>query len=166
VYPSQVACLNVVLGLFLDTITDDWTHGGMPVAPILHVSDAVNRTLWHIHTCHPNPEPLILLYKISKGMPKLKHPQSIEKCLDCLITKMRKAARGHAPGFVATTVSQGLALDVGFMFQTSKNKNRDKRLFGINGSNAYCGIYYFLGKYMWRHHARQVPSSPLASHPS
>jgi hypothetical protein len=34
-------------------------------------------------------------------------------------------------------------MDVGFMFQSSKNKNRAKYLMGINGGNAYCLIYVF-----------------------
>jgi hypothetical protein len=56
---------------------------------------------------------------------------------------MRKAARGHARGFVTTRVGQGLALDVRFMFGRSKDKNRAKRLEGLNGGNAYCIIYDF-----------------------
>jgi hypothetical protein len=34
-------------------------------------------------------------------------------------------------------------MDVGFMFQTSQNKNRATRLMGINGGNAYCLLYNF-----------------------
>jgi hypothetical protein len=143
VHPSPVVFRNEIFCMFLNTISDDWTYGGIPVAPVIHILDAIRRTLWHICTCHPNPEHLIILSKILKGMPKIKHPQSIEKCSDCLITKMRKASRGHAPGFTATTVGQGLALDIGFMFQTSKNKNRTKRLVGMNGNKTYCIIYDF-----------------------
>jgi hypothetical protein len=99
-----------------------------------------------MRTCHPNPERLVLLSKISRGMPRIKHPQDIEKCSDCLVGKMRKAARGHEPGVTATAVGQGLAMDVGFMFQTSKDKNRAKRLMGINGNNAYCIIYDFMSE--------------------
>jgi hypothetical protein len=56
---------------------------------------------------------------------------------------MRKAARGHDPGFVATAVGQGLAMDVGFMFQKSKNAARAQRLTGVNSNNAYCIVYDF-----------------------
>jgi hypothetical protein len=55
---------------------------------------------------------------------------------------MRKAARGHDIGFEATTVGQGLAMDVGFMFNSSK-KNRAKFLMVTNGGNSYCLIYDF-----------------------
>jgi hypothetical protein len=57
---------------------------------------------------------------------------------------MRKVARGSDPAFEATHLGQGLALDVGFMFQRSKNKNRADLLTGINGCNAYCIVYDFL----------------------
>jgi hypothetical protein len=91
--------------------------------------------------CHPNPLRLVFMSKLSKGMPKITHPQDIEQCSECLIIKMRKAARGHDICFEATAVGPGLAMDVGFMFQTSKNKNRAKRLIGINDGNMYCLIY-------------------------
>jgi hypothetical protein len=118
----------------------------IPVAPVLHVSDAVNRTLWHMRTFHPNTDRLVLFFNINKGVPKIKHPQSIEQCSDCLVAKMHKAARGHDHSFVSTSVGQGLALDVRFMFGYSKDKNRAKRLEGINGGNAYCLIYDFKSK--------------------
>jgi hypothetical protein len=73
-----------------------------------------------MRTFHPNPERLVLLSKIAKGVPKFKHPQDIEKCSDCLIAKLRKAARGKAPVFTAVSLGQGLAIDFGFMFQRSK----------------------------------------------
>jgi hypothetical protein len=114
-----------------------------PVHPVLHVSDAVSRTIWHIRTCHPNPAHLVLLSKISKGLPPLKHPQDIENCSDFIIAKLRKAVRGRDPGFVTISVRQGLAINVGFMFQRSKNAARVKRLLGINGNNAYCVVYDF-----------------------
>jgi hypothetical protein len=87
IHPSQLDSRNAVC-LFFDTITYDWTHGSLPITPVLHVVDVVNRTLWHIHTCHPNTERLVILSKFSKRMPKPKRPQSIEKCYDCLIAKM------------------------------------------------------------------------------
>jgi hypothetical protein len=57
---------------------------------------------------------------------------------------MRKVARGSDPAFEATHLGQGLALDVGFMFQRSKNKSRADLLTDINGCNAYCIVYDFL----------------------
>jgi hypothetical protein len=63
---------------------------------------------------------------------------------DCLVAKMRKTARGSDPAFEATHLGQGLALDIDFMFQRSKNKARDAFLTGINGCNAYCIVYDFL----------------------
>jgi hypothetical protein len=94
----------------------------------------------------PKPERLVLLSKIYQGIPRIKHPQDIDKCSDCLVAKMRKAARGNGPGFVATAVGQGLAMDVCFIFQTSKYKNRAKCLMGINCNNAYCIIYDFMSE--------------------
>jgi hypothetical protein len=135
-------CVSI-FHLFHEMIADNWNHGGTPVFPGLHVLDAVSRTPWHILSCHPNPASLVLLSKIYKGLPPLIHHQDIEKCYDCLIAKTHKAARGHAPGFVATSVGQGLALDVGFMFQRSKNAARAKRLLGISGNNTYCVVYDF-----------------------
>jgi hypothetical protein len=52
-----------------------------------------------------NPAWLVQFSKMSKGLPELKYPQSIEKCSNCLISKKRRAARGHNPGFVATVFS-------------------------------------------------------------
>jgi hypothetical protein len=137
----MVDCRFFVLHTINDAIADDIAHGGSTHFPILHVTDAVNRTLWHLPTCHPNPGRLIKLSKISKGMPKIRHPQQIEKCSDCLIAKMRKAARGSDPSFIATHLGQALALDVGFMFQRSKNQDRAEILTDINGCNAYCIVY-------------------------
>jgi hypothetical protein len=114
--PTPEDCRLGIIHLFRESLSDDWTHDGLPVAPVLRVSDAVSRTLWHMRTCHPNPERLVLLSKIAKGVPKFKHPQDIEKCSDCLIAKLRKAARGKAPGFTVVSLGQGLAIDVGFMF--------------------------------------------------
>jgi hypothetical protein len=142
-------CRFAMFQVFGEKLSDDWTHGGTPNAPVMHVSDVVNRTLWHMQTCHPNPARLVLLSKLAKGMPKIKHPQDIEECSECLIAKMRKAARGHNIGFEATAVGQGLAMDVGFMFQNSKNKNRVARLIGINGGNAYCLLYDFYSELLF-----------------
>jgi hypothetical protein len=85
----------------------------------------------------------LLFSKINKGVPKIKHPQSIKQCSDFLVAKMRKTDRGHDRGFVATAVGKGLALDVGFVSGCCKDKNRAKRLKGINGGNAYCLICDF-----------------------
>jgi hypothetical protein len=120
----MVDCRSSVLHAIHDDIADDMTHGGTMPFPVLHVTEAVNRTLWHLRTCHPNPDRLIKLSKISKGMPKIRHPQQIEKCSDCLIAKMRMASRGSDPSFIATHLGQALALDIGFMFQRSKNQDR------------------------------------------
>jgi hypothetical protein len=94
----------------------------------------------------PTPDRLVLLSKIAKGVPKFKHPQDIEKCSDCLTAKLRKAARGKAPGFTAVSLGQGLAIDVGFMFQSSKNAARSKLLTGVNGNNEYSVIYDFFSE--------------------
>jgi hypothetical protein len=85
---SMVDCRSSVLHAIHDDIANDMTHGGTMPFPVLHVTDAVNRTLWHLRTCHPNPDRLIKLSKISKGMPNIRQPQQIEKCSDCLIAKM------------------------------------------------------------------------------
>ena len=43
-------------------------------APIFHLSDAVQRTLWHLRTVHPNPDCLMNITKAVKGIPKIKYP--------------------------------------------------------------------------------------------
>jgi hypothetical protein len=101
------------------------------------ISDAVNRTLWHHHNFHTNHARLVKLSQFYRGMPTIKSHQCIEQCSDCLITKMRKAARGSDPVFVATHLVQGLTLDIGFMFQKSKNAKRASILSGLNSCNAY-----------------------------
>jgi hypothetical protein len=58
----------------------------------------------------------------------------------------RETSQGSAwscSGFFSTSIGQGLAIDMGFMFQRSKNAARAKRLLGINGNNAYCVVYDF-----------------------
>jgi hypothetical protein len=40
-------------------------------------------------------------------------------------------------------------MDVGFMFQTSKNKNRAIRIMGINGGNAYCLLCAFYSELLF-----------------
>jgi hypothetical protein len=72
-------CRFSMFQVFGEKISDDWTHGGNPDAPVMHVSDVVNRTLWHMRTCHPSPARLVLLSKLAKGMPKIKHPRDIEE---------------------------------------------------------------------------------------
>jgi hypothetical protein len=136
--------------VFCDKFLDEWTRGGIPAALVMHVSDAVNRTLWCMRMCHPNPAHLILMSKLSKGMPKINHPQDIKQCSECIIAKMRKTARGHSTGYASTAVGQGLTMDVGFMFQQSKSKNRSKQLIGINGENAYYIIYNFFSELLFR----------------
>jgi hypothetical protein len=79
--PTPEDCWLGIIHLFHEYLSDDWTHGGVPVAPVIHFSDAGSRTLWHIRTCHPNPDRLVLLSKIANGVPKFKHPQYIEKVL-------------------------------------------------------------------------------------
>jgi hypothetical protein len=131
-------CSTGVLQFVQETFSDDITHGGTFPSPIFYVRDAVNRTLWHIRTCHPNPARFVQLSKISTGMPRITHPQQNEKCSDCLIAKMRKAARGSDLEFEATVIVQGLPIDVSFMFQRSKNKLWAEILVGINVCNVYC----------------------------
>jgi hypothetical protein len=91
--------------------------------------------------CHPNQARLILMYKLSKCMPKITHMRDIEQCLEFITTKMLNTARGHVTGFETTAVGHGLAIDVVLMLQKSKNKNRAERLIGISGGNAYCIIH-------------------------
>jgi hypothetical protein len=63
-------CSTSVLQFVQETISDDMTHGNTSPSPILHVRDAVKRTLWHLRTCHPNPDRLVQLSKISTDMPR------------------------------------------------------------------------------------------------
>jgi hypothetical protein len=91
-----------ILHLLCETISDDLTHAGHDPSQVLHVSYAVNRTLWHLHTCHPNAKRLVLLSNILNVMPRITRSQKIEKCSDFLVAKMRNTARGSDPAFEAT----------------------------------------------------------------
>jgi hypothetical protein len=124
--PSPKDCHNALFHVFCEKLSDNWTHGGLPAAPVVHVLDVVNHTLWHMRMCHPNSARLIIMSKLSRYMTKSTLPQKIKQCVECIIAKMRKSARGHDTGFETTSAGHGLdlAMDVGFMFQKSKNKNR------------------------------------------
>lgn len=89
--PSPADFRNALFHVFCEKLSVDWTLGGIPEAPVIHILDVFNRTLWHMPTCHPNPARLVLMSKLSKGMPKITHPQDIKQCSECLITKLRKA---------------------------------------------------------------------------
>jgi hypothetical protein len=43
-------------------------------------------------------------------------------------------------------VGRGLTIDIGSMFQRSKDAVRAKLLTGINGNNAYCVVYDFFSE--------------------
>ena len=105
--------------------------------PILHVSNVVERVLWHNRTGHPSYERLKKAAKMSTGMGNIKVPEDIEKCRTCMISKMRKLARGGPEDIQPTEPGQILAMDFGFMYQKSKNKARADRLVGIYGSTGY-----------------------------
>ena len=109
--------------------------------PVCHLTDAVQRTLWHHCTVHPHIDRLMKLQKLSKGIPKLKYPQSIEKCRDCLVAKLRRCARGGPEDISPTVPGQILYIDAGFMFTKSKNTARTKRLTGIHGGSSYFIIH-------------------------
>jgi hypothetical protein len=138
---TQTGCPFNIIQLFQEKITDKWTPCGMPVLHVLHIIDAVNGTLWHVRTCHPNPEGLVKVSEISRGILKLEHPQAIEQCSNCLISKRRTSTIGHCTPFIVSVVGQGLTFDVGFVFQSSKNFARSKIFIGINGKITYCTVY-------------------------
>jgi hypothetical protein len=75
--PTPEDCRIGIIHLFHESLYNDYTHGGIQEAPVLHISDAVSHNLCHLKTCHPNLERLVLLSKIAKGVPKFKHPQYI-----------------------------------------------------------------------------------------
>jgi hypothetical protein len=75
--PAPEDCCNALFHIFCGKMSDDWTHGGIPEDPVMHVSDVFNRTLWHMHTYHPNKEQFFLMSKLSKNMPKITHPQDM-----------------------------------------------------------------------------------------
>ena len=104
--------------------------------PVCHLTDAVQHTLWHHRTVHPHIDRLMKLQKLSKGIPKLNYPQSIEKCRDCLVAKLRRCARGGPEDISPTVPGQILYIDAGFMFTKSKNTARTKRLTGIHGGSS------------------------------
>jgi hypothetical protein len=54
---------------------------------------------------------------------------------------MRKTSRGSDPAFTATHPGQAHTLDVGLMFQRSKNTKYDDILTVLNGCNTYCIVY-------------------------
>jgi hypothetical protein len=74
---DALSCSTGVLRLVHETVMDDITHAGCHPSKIFHVSDAANRTLWHLRMCHPNPARLVQLSKITKGMPRITYPQQI-----------------------------------------------------------------------------------------
>jgi hypothetical protein len=138
-----------LLQFIQETISEEITHCDITPSPIFHASDDLNCTLWKFRTLHPNPARLVQLSNILKDMTHITHPQQIEKCSDCLVAEMRKAARGSAPTFEETFIGQGLALNTGFMFQRPNNHHQAELLTGINGCNAYCIIYDFLTELMF-----------------
>jgi hypothetical protein len=131
--PTPEDCRLGIIHLFHESLSDDWIHGDIPLAPVLHVSDVVSRTLWHMRTCHRNPEQLVLLSKKSKVVPKFKHQQDIEKCSDCLIAKLWKTMQSKAPGFTAVSLGQGLAIDVGSCFSIPKTLSGQSALPASTG---------------------------------
>ena len=118
------------------------TVPGVPFqTPICYLSEHMQRLLWHFHTGHPNSDRLIKLQKMSKGIPRLKYPQAIEKCSSCIMAKMHKMARGGPENQDPTAPGQMMSMDFGFMFYKSKNSARAKKLTGINGGTSYCLIH-------------------------
>jgi hypothetical protein len=55
--PTTEECRVGIFHFSQESLAGDLTHGKVPVAPILHVSDAVTRTLWHICTVKLLPLP-------------------------------------------------------------------------------------------------------------
>jgi hypothetical protein len=132
-FPNQGTAIHQLLGLisiarhaaiptpedcrvFHETIADNWTHDGLPVEPVLHVSDVVNRTIWHMPSQPQTPDTPL---QDCEGPPQ-NQTFDIERCSNCLIAKLRKSVGGHAPGYIFTALGQGLAIDGAFMFQCSK----------------------------------------------
>jgi hypothetical protein len=58
---DALSCSTGVLHLVHETVVDDITHAGCHPSKMFHVSDAVNRTLWHLRT----PARLVQISKIT-----------------------------------------------------------------------------------------------------
>ena len=64
--------------------------------PILHLTDAVKRTLWHMRLGHIHHERIAKTRKATKGIQEFSLPLDLEKCGECLKAKLRKIARGKS----------------------------------------------------------------------
>ena len=108
---------------------------------VCHLTDAVKHTFWHQITINPHIDHLMKLQKLSKGIPKLKYPQSIEKCRDCLVANLFHCAKGRPEDISPTAPGQVLYIYADFMFTESKNTACTKILTGIHGGSSYFIIH-------------------------
>ena len=117
IHPSHVR--NTIFLLTIEKAAQEYmmTVPGVPFkTPICYLSEHTQRLLWHFHSGHPNSDRLIKLQKISKGIPRLKYPQAIEKCSSCIVAKMHKMAPGGPENQDPTAPGQMMSMDFGFMF--------------------------------------------------
>jgi hypothetical protein len=105
-----------------------------------HLSADQSRILWHQRLGHLNSRAVYDLYKAVDGVPKTRLADDLEKCPVCLHAKLTKANRGKTPSRTATTCSQGISIDFGFVVQDSADSARYQRLQGLNGETCYCLI--------------------------
>jgi hypothetical protein len=109
--------------------------------------------LWHQRLGHLQPSTVTNMYKHVDGIPKLPEPSSIDNCPICLAGKLRKANSGSESTHTPTQCFQGISLDMGFVVQHSKNKERFEDNIGINWETCYILIT--------DHHSGMVFGKPL-----
>ena len=98
----------------------------------------------------PSPQKLQDLHHAMDDIPCLPLDSDLEICTICLQAKLKKAAHGTTSTYAPPTVfGQGLGIDIGFMFQNSKNEEWVKLLEGANGKNTYFFIVNFYSGYLF-----------------
>ena len=111
-------------------------------SPAVHKISTTNDgliQLWHHRLMHHvHNRTLATLHKIADGVPKMKHPDALDKCSDCIPAKLRRSPRLHNDTTrKATCYGQSFQDDWGFIVQKSKDTTRYNRLVGTNGETAY-----------------------------
>ena len=117
-------------------------HSNNIALPLLALTKAVERTLWHLRCAHSHDRRLQRLQKLVKGMPQISLKNSeIGKCIGCMASKLKKQAKHITEERKVTQPFQGIHMDPGFMFTHSKNKECITILESPDGHNAYFNFY-------------------------
>jgi hypothetical protein len=77
------------------------------------------RLLWHQRLGHIHSRCVAKMHEAADGVPKVPIVTELDTCPVCAHAKLRKAARGQTSSRQATQCYQGIAVNMGFMVQTS-----------------------------------------------